>query len=187
MSATKRSGRVSKGQWLELALKTLDDEGIEAVRVERLAKKLGIAKSGFYWHFKDRRDLLNQLLEYWVHEFTEVVSGNPMLASLKASERLLEVSSMIDRNSLGSLDLVIRAWAKSDPEAEAVAAKVTQMRLRYIRGILEELGFEGDEAEMRTRLFVSYEASERTMFPDMSKDQRDSLRNLRMKLLMNRH
>ena len=47
--------------------------GIVRVRVERLARDLGVAKSGFYWHFRDRADLLKQMLRYWSDEFTEAV------------------------------------------------------------------------------------------------------------------
>ena len=49
--------RVSKAQWLERALEVLETEGLQGVRVERLARDLGIAKAGFYWHFRDRSDL----------------------------------------------------------------------------------------------------------------------------------
>ena len=54
---------VSKAQWLEAALEVLADKGIEAVKIGRLAERLDITRSGFYWHFKDRRDLLDHLLD----------------------------------------------------------------------------------------------------------------------------
>ena len=62
--------RVTKAEWQELALKVLASEGVQGVRVERLARDLGIAKAGFYWHFRDRRDLLQSILAYWANEFT---------------------------------------------------------------------------------------------------------------------
>ena len=65
MGKTKKSARkpiiarVSKQNWISAALETLAMSGIESVKVERLAKQLGVAKSGFYWHFKDRNALLS--------------------------------------------------------------------------------------------------------------------------------
>ena len=53
--------RVSKAERLAAALVALEKGGVEAVRVERLARALGISKSGFYWRFKNRTDLLAQL------------------------------------------------------------------------------------------------------------------------------
>ncbi|MHC4350247.1 MAG: TetR/AcrR family transcriptional regulator, partial [Planctomycetota bacterium] len=53
--------RKSKAHWFQAALAALAREGIQGVRVERLARDLGVAKSGFYWHFRDRDDLLRGL------------------------------------------------------------------------------------------------------------------------------
>lgn len=61
---------------------------ITDITVEGLARSLGIAKAGFYWHFKNRDDLLKQLLNYWIHELTEVASENPQLLTLEPKKRL---------------------------------------------------------------------------------------------------
>ena len=91
------SKRISKAEWLDAALETLEIEGIGGVNIEKLARKFGIAKSGFYWHFKNRGDLLNQMLEYWVHEFTEVVIGNTDFMQGPANKRLESVMNMISQ------------------------------------------------------------------------------------------
>ena len=52
--------RVSKDQWFTKALDTLETSGVEAVKIEKLAKELGISRSGFYWHFKNRQNLLEK-------------------------------------------------------------------------------------------------------------------------------
>ena len=78
-------GRVKKARksdWIEAALLLLQREGVEAVRVEALARRLRVSKSGFYWHFKDRRDLLTQLVDYWAHEYTGVAADNQELQTL---------------------------------------------------------------------------------------------------------
>ena len=66
----KQRGRpgVSKTEWLEAGLQALGDSSVAALTVEGLAKSLGIAKAGFYWHFKNRDDLLRQLLDHWTLE-----------------------------------------------------------------------------------------------------------------------
>ena len=173
MSDNRRTKRVSKSEWLEAALEVLEREGVDAVRVQRLARKLQISKSGFYWHFKD----------HWMHEYTEVVSENELLASLEPLERLYQITRMIDRHNLGKYDVVIRAWAKTDPLAKAAADRVTKTRLDFLRKIFRELGFDRDQVEMRAVLFVVYHSWERTMFEGMSDRKRESLRKLRLELL----
>ena len=92
--------RISKDEWLQAALKILETEGVEAVRVERLARELAISKSGFYWHFKDRDDLRKQMVDYWAHEYTEVLSENPEMLKGTARERLERTMLMILDNDL---------------------------------------------------------------------------------------
>ena len=86
-STDGRRARVSKSDWLKAGLEVLKKSGIEAVRVERLASNLGVAKSGFYYHFRDRHDLCKQMLDYWL-----ALDGMPLLR-----ERLLRAASPEER------------------------------------------------------------------------------------------
>jgi len=71
------------------------------VKIERLAKALGISRRGFYWHFKNRQDLLEGILDYWVRAYTGVVSDNPDVKKFDPKKRLLTVMDMIrDKNEL---------------------------------------------------------------------------------------
>lgn len=176
--------RVSKDQWLTIALDTLESKGVEALKIERLAKQLGISRSGFYWHFKNRQDLLKHLLDYWEHEYTGVVTDNPDMKKLDADRRLLATMKMISDYKLAKYDLAMNAWAKIDPLAHEVVKKVVKMRLDYTREIFTELGFGGDELEMRTRLFVCYHSWEGTMFSDLSSQKQLQLQKLRYKILI---
>ena len=95
MVKKKRTPRVSREEWLAKALEVFRREGEPGVRIEMLAREIGVAKAGFYWHFKDREDLLNQVLNYWAHEYTEVVTENEALLSLPPGERLLNTRAAL--------------------------------------------------------------------------------------------
>jgi len=182
MKANTRK-RVSKSEWLAQALEVLSNEGVQGIRVERLARDLKVAKSGFYWHFRDRRDLLRQVLEYWAYEFTEVVIQYQDLLNSDPESRLNQISSMIRKHHLTKFEVSIRAWAEHDEMAAKVVAQVYKDRLAYLRETFRELGFKGDELEMRTRLFVCYHAWEMSMFGDESERKLARLQKLRIKLL----
>jgi AcrR family transcriptional regulator len=181
---TNKIKRVSKDQWLAKALDTLGSSGVEAVKIERLARAFGISRSGFYWHFENRQDLLEHLLDYWVRQFTEVVTDDPDIAKLDPKKRLLTTMEMIRDKQLTKYDLAINSWARLDSHVHKVVKKVVKMRLDYLRVIFAELGFEGDELEMRTRLFVCYHSWEDTMFPDLSSRKHSKLLKLRHKYLI---
>ncbi len=181
---SKKNKRVSKDQWLAKALDTLESKGVEGVKIERLAKQLGISRSGFYWHFKNRQDMLQHLLDYWAHEYTDVVTDNADMKKLDAERRLLINMKMVRDKKLAKYDLAMNAWAKVDPLAHKVVKKVIKMRLDFNRAIFAELGFDGDELEMRTRLFVCYHSWEETMFTDEDDEKNSSLQKLRHKMFI---
>jgi AcrR family transcriptional regulator len=168
MSPVKKK-RASKADWFEVALRVLGEEGVQAVRVERLARELGIARSGFYWHFQDRQDLRNQLLDYWAHEYTEILSENRELRALDPRKRLTRIAELVLEHDLGRYDRSFRSWASTDAEVARRFRKVIRIRLEYIRAALAELGFEGLELEMRTRVFVAYEAAQPSLYGHESK------------------
>jgi len=178
---TKKTKRVSKDQWLIKALDTLGSIGVEAIKIERLAKAFGISRSGFYWHFKNRQDLLNHILDFWVRRYTGILTDNPDIAKLDPKKRLLNTMEIIRDKHLTKYDLAMTSWARLDSHVHKVVKKVVKMRLEYLRVIFAELGFEGDELEMRTRLFVCYHSWEDTMFPDLSNQKHSKLLKLRYK------
>jgi len=167
--------RVSKAEWLQTALKLLESVGVEAIRVERIARELGISKSGFYWHFKDRNDLRAQMIDYWAHEFTEVVTANPLMREGDPRTRLEQTMHMILEHDLTRYEVPMRAWAEADSDIARRVKQVYRQRMDFLRQIFRELGFEGDELEMRTRLFVCYHTWERPMF---ARDSKKLLRKL---------
>lgn len=167
--------RVSKAEWLEAALTLLKKEGAEAIYVERLARELGISKSGFYWHFKDRNDLQSQMFDYWVQEFSDVVTANPKILAGPPRSRLKQAMEIFIDQDLTLYEAAIHNWAETNPDIAKRVRKVHQQRIGFLRKIFSELGFTGDDLEMRTRLFFCYHTWERSMFP---KDSKKSLRKL---------
>ena len=159
-------------------------EGEPGIKIEALARRLNVNKAGFYWHFKDRNDLLDQLLDYWEDEYTKVVTENTILSNLPPTDRLLAVMNMIYDHRLTELDVHFSAWALKDPVAARKVQKVIRLRLEYLKGIFIEAGFTESEASMRARLFVGYESNELTMFRFKSKELAKQCRESRWKLLI---
>ena len=182
---TPRRG-VSKGEWLEAGLELISHGSISQVTVEGLARSLGIAKAGFYWHFKNRDDLLRQMLNYWVHEVTEVITENPQILELDPRGRLVATAEMVVGYDLTRYEIAIRQWALRDSTAARAVRKVNRLRLEFIRSAFHELGFEGDDAEMRAMLFVCYQTWEAAMFRDISRKRRRQMIAKRVKLLTSR-
>src|SRR5882757_5407905 len=65
-----KTGPQGRGIWLDTARRALIEEGTAGVEINKLAKRLGVSRGGFYWFFKDRAQLLEELLAYWVQTST---------------------------------------------------------------------------------------------------------------------
>ena len=159
-----KNKRTTKAQWLEKSLEFLEESGIVSLSVNRLAKAMGTSRSSFYWHFKSRDDLILQLLNYWSHEYTGIVTDNNALKGLDAESRLAETVKMVRRNRLTKYDLAMHTLAKVNPKAREVVDDVINKRLAHTRDIFKELGFQGNDLELRVHLFVCYFSCERFMF-----------------------
>ena len=88
-------------------------EGVEGIHVEPLARRLGVTKGSFYWHFKDRQELLNSVVEYWTTRMVDAVRAHETLTG-SASERLLKVMEEITQQDRGRYEAAMRMWASSD-------------------------------------------------------------------------
>ena len=183
MAKEKVRRGVSKAQWLEAAMGRLRDHSVADITVEGLAKELGIAKSGFYWHFKSREDLLDALLDHWVHEVTEVITDNVEVDALEPKARLVKSAEMIHELDLTRYEIGIRQFALRDEKAMRVVKKADILRMDFIGKAFSELGFTDDDLEMRTMLFACYHTWEASMFRGTSRKRRKELMGKRVDLL----
>ncbi|MFZ1095884.1 MAG: TetR/AcrR family transcriptional regulator, partial [Xanthobacteraceae bacterium] len=104
-------------KWIEAGLKEIGHSGVEGVRVEVLAARLGITKGGFYRRFKDRRALLDALLERWQRGRIAAIEKQTELAGERAGDRLKSLirlySERLNPEAM-TIELAIRQWARSD-------------------------------------------------------------------------
>lgn len=185
--ATKTRHRgVSKEEWLQAGLKSLSQNGVLRLTVQNLAQTLGIARAGFYWHFKNRGELLRQLLDYWVHEQTEIVTENAELLALEPKKRLTKSAEMILEFDLGRYDMAIRQWGLIDVETARVIRKANRIRLDFLRDAFRGLGFTGDDLDVRAMLFLCYHTWESSTFPEISVKRRRELIAKQIELLTRR-
>jgi AcrR family transcriptional regulator len=149
-------GKLGRADWLAAALSALEEGGLGAVKVLPLATKLKASRGSFYWHFRDRDDLLRSVLDYWDTEITDAVIERSMMGVGEPRERLRKLANEVIGERRGRYDPAIRAWAHHDREAAAVVQRVDRKRLAYLKSLFLGLGFDAEEAEARSRLTLAY-------------------------------
>lgn len=139
--------------WIDIARDTLIREGVEAVKVDRLAKASNVTRGGFYWRFKSRQDLLDQLLDDWRQTNTA-----PLLAVLdgpgtpQERYRALMRLWIEERDFRPDYDLAVRNWANSSAKVAEAVREVDSQRIDALRQLFVSAGYEGDEALVRARI-----------------------------------
>lgn len=148
--------RLTRERWVEAAIDLLTTHGVEGVRVEKLAKDLKVTKGSFYWHFKDRDELLEAMLEYWRRKNTLDILEYVGRAEDPAAklDTLLQMPFKLAQSE--PLALPMRLWARHDPRAEKVLAEIDELRVRMKAQILIARGFSPEEARARAVLLYSY-------------------------------
>ncbi|MEI8031429.1 MAG: TetR/AcrR family transcriptional regulator [Comamonadaceae bacterium] len=152
--------KVSAQKWLETARKTLILEGIAALKIDRLARELGVSRGGFYHHFVDRDDLLERLLREWHQTVIFVPCQSPMPSN--PAEALWAIDSLVTRlireDGYDPLfDMAVRAWSHSDLRVTKAVERSDKSRISTITGYFAALGCNATEAAVRARVFYFHQ------------------------------
>jgi len=134
--------------------------GPDAVRVESLARALGVTKGGFYWHFDDRRALLEEMLDAWermgVDEVIDRIEGEGGDARIKL-RRLSAIGTsrhQVLRVEPVRVDLAIRDWSRRDKAVARRLRRVDNRRMDYMRALFGALF--PDEADVEARCMLAF-------------------------------
>jgi AcrR family transcriptional regulator len=143
--APSRLSPLHPDDWVQAALLRLCDQGIDAVRVEVLARDLGVSKGSFYWHFSDRAALLEAVLTLWENgelQWLEVQGQGDGAAAVWA--RL--ISRTADPERIRT-EVALVAWARKDHRVASRLASIEERRTRLIASVLRAIGFTQPAAE----------------------------------------
>ena len=145
-----------RSAWVEAALQALATGGPEGIRVEALAARLGVSKGGFYWHFKDRAALLEEMLDSWEQS---VVGDVITQIESESGEARAKLQHLFDLASsapdLLPVELALRDWSRRDDEVAARLHRVDNQRMEYLRSLFGPICVDEDDAEARSILAFS--------------------------------
>jgi AcrR family transcriptional regulator len=153
MAAPTRTPRTS---WIDEGLRALAAGGPDAVRIELLARALGVTRGGFYWHFDDRHALLEEMLDTWervgVDEVIERLEGEDEDARARL-KRLFAIGA--SSGEVLRIELAIRDWARRDEAVAERLRRIDNRRMDYMRSLFNAFCHDEDEVEARCMLAFS--------------------------------
>lgn len=148
--------RLSAADWENAALELLAEDGVAAVAVEPLAKRLGVTKGSFYWHFPTRDALLEAALQRW-----EADDRGDLMARVEViedpRERLRHLIRLTSRTLRTHRILAALLKAVDHPTVRPVVERINTQRLQYMTQIFRDAGIDAETAGHRARMaYTSY-------------------------------
>ncbi len=142
--APARISSLHPDDWIRAAQVRLAGHGIESVRVEVLARDLGVSKGSFYWHFRDRNELLEKLLARWEDGELDWFNAEAGAAAATRWANFIERTSQPERMRM---EIALRAWARANEGVAARVVAIEQLKTNLIADVLQDIGFTQSAAD----------------------------------------
>ncbi len=145
-----------KTDWIQLGYLQFAKQGISGIVVEKMAKKLNVNKSSFYWHFKTKIDFVNEIISYWVITNTnQIIALTDHEKSGKEKfEKLIELS--FKKEPYLDFIFFLKRYALKNKKIQSTIDEIDNQRIEYTKNILIEMGFSSSEATIKSILFYKY-------------------------------
>jgi AcrR family transcriptional regulator len=154
VDGTERNSRTTREEWLDLAIKALIRDGIDRVKVQLIAKQLGVSRSSFYFFFKNTHDLHAQMLDLWLRKNTGPIIERAMRPSETITQSILNVFECWVDSSLfdSQLDIAVRFWAKRSKTVNDVVMQADDQRVGALAKMFTRHAYAEEEAFTRARV-----------------------------------
>ncbi|MGR8922087.1 MAG: TetR/AcrR family transcriptional regulator [Gammaproteobacteria bacterium] len=170
--------------WLKKALDVLFSHGIASVKVEILARELEVTKGSFYWHFKNRAELLHGVVDWWRDKQLAFIDGLDVSDISDAPNLIRTVIDFTDHTDDSHHDVAMREFARFDEYAAAAVAEVDRRRIDYLQALFRAAGFDDAESLLRAQALYFYQVGAYTTSLGLPEALRDELAERRFRLLI---
>ncbi len=148
------TSHTSRTRWVDEGLRALATAGPDSIRIETIARRLGVTKGGFYWHFEDRNALLHEVLDEWERLLLDEVIEQVEAKGGDARAKLRRLFALASDDAV-AIDLAVRDWARHDPDVADRLRRVDNRRMDYMRTLFGALCTDEDDVEVRCVLAFS--------------------------------
>jgi hypothetical protein len=174
--------------WLDTARRALIEEGTAGIEINKLAKRLGSSRGGFYWFFRDRAELLEQLVVDWVRTSTALFEEILRIPRRDGMDEYVAMTNLWveEKEYDPKWDGAIRDWARTSKTVRKAVQGVDEKRIAILEKIFNDMGYHGTEANVRARVMYYHQVGYYALGVQESRSQRRSLMPYYRKVLTGR-
>jgi len=145
-----------KEDWVKLGYQQFSKSGVSGIVIEKMAKKLKVNKSSFYWHFSTKEAFIQAIIDYWESESTSKVIS---MVSIEATpedrfDKLIELSFLKD--NLLDFFFYLKKYARTNEKLALKMRDLDNQRIKFTAEILEDIGFSSSESKTKSSIFYKY-------------------------------
>lgn len=146
--------RLNADDWLNAALDEIAGHGVIALAVEPLARRLGVTKGSFYWHFENRDALLKGAIELWERQEQETLFD--VVEPIEdPRERLRRLFTRVGEELRTHIIYGELLKALDHELVKPIMTRVIKKRLDFLRHAFRQIGLERQQAQNRALLCYS--------------------------------
>ena len=147
-------GRSTREDWLNLAIATLIDEGVSQVKVQVMARKLGVSRSSFYWFFESIQALQDEMLQVWLRKNTGPIIERALRPATTVNKAVCNVFECWLINDMfdPDLDIAVRFWGRHEPRIRSVLEEADRQRVDALARMFIRYGYPAEESVTRARV-----------------------------------
>src|ERR1700683_4578016 len=121
--------RTPRATWIDAGLHALAAGGPDAVRIDVLAKSLGVTRGGFYGQFENRGALLEAMLDAWEQAATDEVVEQVERSGVYPRIKIRRAGALSFSEALLPIELAVREWSRRDAAVAKRLRRVDNRRM----------------------------------------------------------
>jgi len=149
----ERTGRRdSRNELINAAIEIIQDQGIDALRIEDVCESVGVSKGSLYWHFSDREGLVREaLLEqlYRLGDEQLTAFATAVDTATTRDEYLIQIAgAFVDPFDATQVEarwrrLEMIATARRDPKLSGIMEEIQKRHHRFLTDLMEKAASRG--------------------------------------------
>lgn len=149
-----------KDDWINLGYKLFSEHGVSGIIIEKMAKALKVNKSSFYWHFKTKKDFIDQLIIFWINnETVQIINLTNNIQSALIKFRTF-IALIYKQTPFLDFIFYLKRYAKKEKRIQIIIDQVDSQRIEYANKLLREMGYTKQDAKIKSTLlhkhFIGY-------------------------------
>lgn len=145
-----------KEDWINLGYELFSEQGVSRIIVEKMAKTLKVNKSSFYWHFKTKKDFIEQLISFWTNNETKRII-NLTDSKKTVSQKFKKFIVLIyKQDPFWDFIFYLKRYAKKEKKIHTIIDKIENQRIEYANNLLQEMGYSKQDANIKSALLYKH-------------------------------